>query len=273
VDALIPPLILGRFRDLEGRPHRPFGAGLINRTFLVDGKSGPAIVQRLHPVFAGTVNEDLDAITAHLAQKGLVTPRPIRTDDGALWAEGDDGRPWRALTFVDGESFERVPSSAIARAGGRLVARFHAALGDLDHDYRHVRAGVHDTPRHLAALEGALADHREHRLFREVEALARPLLAEAKSLPDLARLPARHAHGDLKISNLLFRDGQGLCLVDLDTLGRMPTSSATRCDPGATRGARTTPAPRSTWTSSPPPSRATARSRAPRAPSRARRPR
>jgi Ser/Thr protein kinase RdoA (MazF antagonist) len=34
--------------------------------------------------------------------------------------------------------------------------------------------------------------------------------------------PARHAHGDLKISNLRFsEDGQGLCLLDLDTLGKM----------------------------------------------------
>src|SRR3954471_5665297 len=112
----IPEEVLSRYRDLAGRPHRPFGAGLINRTFLVEGAAGRAVVQRLHPVFAGTVNEDIDAVTWHLEQKGLVTPRPIRTDDGALWALGDDGRPWRALTFVDGESVERASSPAVARA-------------------------------------------------------------------------------------------------------------------------------------------------------------
>jgi Ser/Thr protein kinase RdoA (MazF antagonist) len=35
--------------------------------------------------------------------------------------------------------------------------------------------------------------------------------------------PHRHAHGDLKASNLLFDEaGLGLCVVDLDTLARMP---------------------------------------------------
>jgi Ser/Thr protein kinase RdoA (MazF antagonist) len=225
MDDAIPPHILARYRDLAGRPHRRFGAGLINRTFVVEGPLGPAaVVQRLHPVFSGIVNEDIDAITAHLARKGLATPRPIRTDDGALWVDGvgdDEGRPWRALTFVEGECFERVPSAAVAREAGRLVARFHGALGDLEHDYRHVRAGVHDTPRHLAALRAAVGEHRGHRLHGEVSALAGPLLAAAARMPDLSAMPLRHAHGDLKISNLVFRGGVGHCLVDLDTLGRL----------------------------------------------------
>ena len=101
------------------------------------------------------------------------------------------------------------------------MARFHAAAADLDHVYRHVRAGVHDMQAHLATLRRALEEHGGHRLFREVEALARPLLAEAASLPDLSALPLRHCHGDLKISNLLFRGEEALCLVDLDTLARM----------------------------------------------------
>ncbi|MDI1445713.1 phosphotransferase [Polyangium sp. 6x1] len=217
----IPAWILARYRDLDGRPHALHGGGLINRTFLVEGRSGKVIVQRLHPVFAGVVNEDIDAVTAHLAEKGLLTPRPVRTDDGALWVDDEEGRAWRALSFVEGQSHDRIPSPSIAREAGRMVARFHAAVADLAYDYRHVRAGVHDTKKHLATLEAALDAHTAHRLFGEVEPLARRLLAEAERLPDLARLPLRHVHGDLKISNLLFQGEQAACLVDLDTLGRM----------------------------------------------------
>lgn len=221
MDSVIPASVLGRYRELADRPHRPFGSGLINRTFLVEGHSAPAVVQRLHPVFAGTVNQDIDAVTSHLLEKGLATPRPLRTDDGALWVDGEDGRPWRALSFVDGTSFDRVDSPALAREAARLVARFHLALADLVYDYRHVRAGVHDTPRHLATLRAALEAHRGHRLFAQVEPLALRLLEAADRLPDLSRLPQRHVHGDLKISNLLFRGSEAACLVDLDTLGRM----------------------------------------------------
>lgn len=220
-EATIPEAVLARYGDLAGRPHRRFGSGLINRTYLVEGRAGRAVVQRLHHVFTGTVNEDIDAVTGHLARKGLTTPRPIRCDDGALWVEGADERPWRALTFCAGDSFDQVPSPAHARAAARHVAAFHLAVADLDWSYRHVRAGVHDTPRHLATLRRALTEHGGHRLRAEVEPLADRLLAAAGSLPDLSGLPARHVHGDLKISNVLFVGEQASCLVDLDTLGRM----------------------------------------------------
>ncbi len=215
----IPEAVLARWSDLAGRPYRRFGTGLINQTFLVDGRQGQVVLQRLHPVFAGTVNEDIEAVTAHLERKGLTTPRPVRCDDGALWVQ--DERPWRALTCIAGQSFDRVPSPALAREAGRQVAAFHVAVADLQHDYRHVRVGVHDTPRHLARLSEALARHAGHRLFAQVEPLARELLAAAAALPDLSRLPLRHTHGDLKISNLLFSGGRAVCLIDLDTLGRM----------------------------------------------------
>lgn len=217
----IPQAILARYRDLEGRPQRPHGSGLINHTFLVDGRAGPVIVQRLHRVFAGIVNEDIDAVTAHLETKGLATPRPVRADDGRLWVEDDEGRAWRALSFVTGESFDKVPSAAIAREAGKLVARFHAAVADLDYDYKHVRVGVHDTKKHLATLRRALEEHPSHRLFGEVAPLAARIFGAAERLPDLSVFPERNAHGDLKISNLLFQDGRGVCLVDLDTLARM----------------------------------------------------
>src|SRR5581483_6487 len=110
---------------------------------------------------------------------------------------------WRALTLVGGTvSVDRVDSPARAREGGALVAKFHRAIADLAYDYQHVRAGVHDTAKHFATLARALDEHRGHRLFTDVEPLARAILST--SIPDFSRLPLRHTHGDLKISNVLF---------------------------------------------------------------------
>jgi len=217
----IPEFVLASWTDLTGRPVTKQSGGLINRTYRVDGRKGPIIVQRLHPVFAGVVNEDIDIVTKHLETKGLITPRPLRTDAGALWVEDAEGGVWRALTFVDGRAYERLDSPKMAYEAGKLVANFHVAIADLQHEYRHVRAGVHDSRKHFAALRTALDDRRGHRLYDQVAPLADRLWRRAEGLPDLSRLPRRHAHGDLKISNLLFRDGVGHCLVDLDTLGRM----------------------------------------------------
>lgn len=197
----------------------PLAGGLINATYAVrEGGAPIAVVQRLHPVFAPEVNFDLERITAHLASQGLTTPRLLRTRAGDAWIV-DDGRPWRALTWVDGVTHHAVPSLAVAAAGGELVGRFHRSVHDLDHAYAFARAGVHDTAAHLARLR-----ERVERADGEPEAvdLGREILAATVGLPPLPALPLRHAHGDLKISNLLFTDGaspRGVCLVDLDTLG------------------------------------------------------
>jgi Ser/Thr protein kinase RdoA (MazF antagonist) len=231
VTSPIPASVLARWPTFANAHVRAFGTGLINKTFLAEARPAPgqprgerAIFQRLHPVFAGSVNEDIDAVTRHLEHKGLVTTRVIPAGDGALFVDDPvDARPWRALTFVNGTSVDRIDSTARASAGGALVAQFHRAVSDLSHAYKHVRAGVHDTHKHLANLARALDEHPAHRLFAVVEPIALDILRAGKELPDFAALPSRNCHGDLKISNVLFDDdGRGICLVDLDTLGLMP---------------------------------------------------
>jgi Ser/Thr protein kinase RdoA (MazF antagonist) len=201
----------------------PVRSGLINATFRLESRTGGrAILQRLHPVFAPEVNLDMAAVTGHLSRHGVRAPRLLATDAGALWAEWEDG-VWRLQEFVPGTAPERVTSPAMAREAGRLVGRFHAALADFGYVYRSRRPHVHDTPVHLARLERAVAAHGAHRLYRRVAPLAASALQEVGGVADLQGLPLRHAHGDLKISNLLFDEhGQGLCLIDLDTLTRMP---------------------------------------------------
>jgi len=195
----------------------PLAGGLINTTYVVrvDGAS-VAVLQRLHPIFAATVNLDLDAVTAHLAERGLVTPRLLRTSDGAAWVEHEQ-RVWRALSWVDGTTVHRVPDLAWAEAGGALVGRFHRAVADLEHDYAFARAGVHDTAAHLARL----AEHAADQSLPEGADLAVQILDAAALLPPMPMTPRRHCHGDLKISNLLFANDplRGVSLVDLDTLG------------------------------------------------------
>jgi Ser/Thr protein kinase RdoA (MazF antagonist) len=194
----------------------PLAGGLINATFRVCLGGTPfAVVQRLHPVFGPRVNEDLDAVTTHLAAKGLPTPRLIRTTAGAPWVEHEG--TWRALTWVAGTTVHRVPDPAWAEAGGELVGRFHRAVADLSHDYAFARAGVHDTAAHLAKLASHAAGPGEPAW----NDLAREILDGARALPSLPETPRRHCHGDLKISNLLFHERplSGHCLLDLDTLG------------------------------------------------------
>jgi Ser/Thr protein kinase RdoA (MazF antagonist) len=202
----------------------PLTGGLINETFAVHADGAPiACVQRLHAVFAGTVNLDIDAVTTHVAARGVPTPRVLKTRDGRAWVD-HDGRAWRALSWVDGASVHQVPAPAWAGAAGALVGRWHRAVADLQHDYAFVRVGVHDTQAHLARLRA----HAEQAADPEGVELAQAILADAASLPEMPDVPQRHIHGDLKISNVMFEYDPGAtlappvahCLVDLDTVAR-----------------------------------------------------
>lgn len=197
----------------------PITGGLINATFAIrdgEGAAPIAVVQQLHPIFGPDVNLDLEAVTAHLAARGLETPRLIRTGDGRAWVD-HEGRAWRALSWIDGETVHRVPGLAWAEEGGALVGRFHRAVADLHHAYAFARTGVHDTAVHLRRL----LQHATDATDAEGVDLAREILAAAQALPPLPPTPRRHCHGDLKISNLLFRQAplRAVALVDLDTLG------------------------------------------------------
>jgi Ser/Thr protein kinase RdoA (MazF antagonist) len=197
----------------------PISIGLINRTFLVERGEQRFVLQRLHPIFSPEVNLDIDAITAHLARGGVVTPRPVPTLRGALSTDAPDGT-WRMLTYVEGRTIEQVSSPSIAREAGRAAGRFHRTLAGFDHEFRFTRPGVHDTPKHLARLHDALDEHARHVAIEEVRPVAQAILEHGASLPAIADVPRRIVHGDLKISNVLFDEGltRALALVDLDTM-------------------------------------------------------
>ena len=211
------PAEVARAWGWEAAEIAPLSGGLINTTYTVRHGGEPlAVLQRLHPIFAGEVNFDIDAVTRHLAAHGVTTPRLIRTRDGRAWHD-DAGRAWRALSWIDGVTVHAVPDPRWAEAGGALVGAFHRAVADLSHDYAFARVGVHDTHAHLARL----ADHVAAGGDAEAVALGREVLDAVRGLPALPDAPRRHCHGDLKISNLLFAAPpvRGVCLVDLDTLG------------------------------------------------------
>lgn len=213
-------MIPAAWQGLDGLTVRPAeDGGLINATWLV-GDPPRWVLQRVNPLFRPSVHEDIEAVTAHLAARGLRTPRLLRTDAGTLCHVADDGAAWRVMDFVPGKTWHRVERPSLAYAGAALVARFHGALDDLDWDYVHVRPGAHDTVRHLATLEEAAQAPEPIAGAREV---ADGILDAWRGWEGRLDLPARHCHGDLKISNVRFaEDDTALCLIDLDTLARLP---------------------------------------------------
>lgn len=203
---------------------RPMVGGLINDTFAVGEHH---VLQRLHPIFNANVNRDIAALVPRLRTAGVSVPDIARADDGEPFVtiSAEDGHAhtppgvWRMLTRLPGRTLHRLADPAQAASAARLVARFHAALLPVAHDFAFSRPGAHDTAAHMAALQTALTAHAAHRLYDGVAALADALLSCWHQLPQAPALPHRIGHGDLKVSNLLFDDaGEARAIIDLDTM-------------------------------------------------------
>ncbi len=208
-----------------GEPHRlaELGHGLINSTYAADFDTGRYVLQRVHPVFSPQMHYNIDAVTQHLHRRGVSTPRLVRTRGDALWTELESG-VWRMMTRLEGVSHDRVRGKAQAHAAAATLAACGAMSSRAAHRFVGMRMGVHDTPRHLEKLRGALRSHQEHRLFSKVEPLGSALLEAADALPTIAAVPQRVAHGDPKFNNLLFKagtDADAVGWIDLDTVGPM----------------------------------------------------
>jgi Ser/Thr protein kinase RdoA (MazF antagonist) len=202
----------------------PLLGGLINRTLLLEREDARAVLQKVSPVFSPRIHQNIAAVTARLAEAGIQTPRLVPTRAGTLFIEGEDLGVWRMLTHMGGVGFDAVADARQARSASVLIARFHRALDGLRHEFVGLRHDVHDTPVHLRRLAEAAVTHSQHRLAREVRALADGIAAGAEALPVLPVLGPRVCHGDLKFSNILFADQEppasqrAVCLIDLDTL-------------------------------------------------------
>jgi len=192
-------------------------SGLIHGTWFVDaGKR--YVLQRLHPKLSSDgIAADYAAVTEHLHRKRVLAPRLVRTRSGAPLASAEGVR-WRLTTRLPGVTIGRIPDEATVTEAARALGRFHAAIADIDHDFQSDHP-LHRTVEHLQGLRDAAADPRFAGSRGCVEAEIETILEALPGalLPDL---PVRVVHGDPKISNVLFVEGQATALIDLDTCNR-----------------------------------------------------
>jgi hypothetical protein len=144
-------------------------------------------------------------------------------DGGETLVQDREGGWWRAYRFVE----NAVPADEVNE---RIVERAARAYGDfqrllIDYDgpaLSETIPGFHDTPRRLDALETAVHEDPHGRLARvrtEVDDILGRRHLGSTFVTD-HDLPVRIVHNDAKLDNVLFdpATGEGLCVVDLDTV-------------------------------------------------------
>ncbi len=219
-----------------------YGQGHINDTFCVvcqpqEGDPIRFILQGISSVAfpnPGQVMENFVRVTDYLREKILADggdPRRetlslVPTADGRDYYTDSTGKVWRLMPFIEGtDCFQQATPElfeASARAFGRLQRRMNGFPAESLHE---PIAGFHDTEARYARFEEAVqADAvgragevaEEIRFVRQRKAdcsVAMQALREGK-------LPLRVTHNDTKLNNVLVdrRTGEGLCVIDLDTI-------------------------------------------------------
>lgn len=224
--------IYGEFRD-----SRPYGSGHINDTYCAEfdqaGTTTRYIIQRInHNIFKRPVElmENIQRVTAHLAAKiegekdftrRVLTLAPARS--GLCYHLDAEGNYWRAYLFIEkARSFDAVESPRQAYEAAKVYGRFQKLLADLPAPRLHETIpGFHNTPARMAALVKAIENDPSNRAAsakQEIDfAIQRSGITETLLN---AHLPERVTHNDTKFNNVMLDDetGEGICVVDLDTL-------------------------------------------------------
>ena len=216
----------------------PLGNGLINDTFLVrtQGFGTPDyVLQRInHHIFTDVdlLQRNIEAVTNYLRGKLLaegvadVDRRVLRfipTHDGRTY-HFDGENYWRISIYIpDTLTVDEVTPQSSYDCG-RAFGRFQQQLIDLNEPLGETIPDFHNMELRLRQLREAMSNNVAGRLkevtkeLQLIEAHADEMCL-AEQLHREGVLPKRICHCDTKVNNMLFdRDGNVLCIIDLDTV-------------------------------------------------------
>ena len=216
---------------------KPLGNGLINDTLLVvtDGPD-KYVLQRINNAIFKDVDllqHNIDCATAHIRRKlagdpdidrKVLTFLPCRETGKSYWTDGK--AYWRVSIFIkDAFTYELVDPK-YSYFAGKAFGHFEAMLADIPDKLGETIPDFHNMELRARQLHEAVeADKAGRMADPEVQAILKDLLqyeeemCKAERLYREGKLPKRICHCDTKVNNMLFdKDGNILCVIDLDTL-------------------------------------------------------
>lgn len=222
--------------------------GHINNTYAshfckLDGTVHSYLMQRInHNIFKQPeeLMENIAAVTEHLRKKIISaggdpnreTLTLIPTKNGNIFHRTDAGDYWRAFNFIENAATFQIPQnlSQVYNAAWAF-GKFMRMLDDFPIEALHETIpDFHNTTRRYKSFMKSLEKdsfNRAHTTNGEIEFVLDRAGHTSKlvDLIDCGELPIRVTHNDTKLNNVMIdrETGEGLCVVDLDTV--MPGSA------------------------------------------------
>lgn len=214
----------------EVHSSEPFGSGLINHTWKIQGTDGAYILQQVNrnvfkqpQVIADNLNKLNNLLQAKKSDYLFVAPMPTVDGEHLVCFEGEY---YRLFPFIsNSHTVNYLTHSAQAYEAARQFGSFAALFDGFDlSDLGFPIKQFHDLSLRLQQFEEALQKGNEERKARaaaeinQVKALAR-IATLYNEIVSSSSIPLRVMHHDTKISNVLFDpEDKGLCVIDLDTV-------------------------------------------------------
>jgi Ser/Thr protein kinase RdoA (MazF antagonist) len=222
----------------------PFGAGIINDTFLVLTKAkqdGKYILQRINDqVFPRPelIMENLGKVIREVnkEQKDLPSselnhfslPNIIPTRNGNDYHLDEEKKIWRAMSFIDNSTaLEQLQNFDQAKEVGRALGKFHYLLSSLDPNSLHdTLPGFHITPQYVDHYDKVVGENRqikntpETRFCSQFIASHKDMSSVLENAKSNQLLSIGIIHGDPKLNNILFHNvnWRAVSIIDLDTV-------------------------------------------------------
>lgn len=216
-----------------------YGEGHINDTFCVTTDANKRyILQRISAAAFSRPDQlmsNISGVTEYLkkiisAEGGdpeRETLSVLPTRMGESFFSDSEGRAWRVFPFIEGTfCLQTAETPELFYASGMAFGRFQHLLRDYPaHTLFETIERFHDTENRLALFRSALAADPLGRAL-EVKAETDFILARTDDCGVALRalregkLPLRVTHNDTKLNNILLdaETGEGLCVIDLDTV-------------------------------------------------------
>jgi Ser/Thr protein kinase RdoA (MazF antagonist) len=217
--------------DLDICNIKPFGSGLINRTFKVSGNGKEYILQQINcNVFKSPddIAKNLTLLQGYFkkTQSDYLFVAPLPAVSGSFLVKSESGNVFRLFPFVKGsQTINFISSEKEAFEAAKQFGKFTRLLKDFEIDkLKYTLTDFHNLKLRFEQFKTAYQNAAKERLdqvLKEIKEVYNhyDILQTYNRLIANNSIQLRVVHHDTKISNILFDNQQnGLCVIDLDTV-------------------------------------------------------
>ncbi len=193
--------------------------GHINSTSIVSAENGKFVLQRLQKKMDITrLVHNFALYSGTFDSHGWLYPVWIKTCGGEYFYTDECGCSWRMYPFIEGEILNAPLTEEHLFSCGKGLARLHSLLKGIEGEPAAVYPMLHDLAYYYGEYthiieSGTAGEKRDKELEKMI---SDNIGVITESMPDEKAV----VHGDTKLSNIIFRNGNVVGCLDMDTVMR-----------------------------------------------------